>query len=66
MTEVGTYRQMAKDRAAYSREYTAQHPMPQYARPSPHEPSNATRSTMPANVSTNLISRRKYASPTSN
>lgn len=66
MTEVSTYRQMAKDRAAYSREYTAQHPMPQHARPSPHEASNATRSAMPANVSTNLVSRRKYASPTSN
>lgn len=58
MTEVSTYRQMARDRAAYSREYTAQHPLP-----SAKETTPVTRSTMPANVSTNLISRRKYASP---
>lgn len=60
MTEVSTYRQMARDRAAYSREYTAQHPMP-----ASKETTPVTRSTMPANVSSNLISRRKYASPSS-
>ncbi|KAK5046948.1 hypothetical protein LTR84_007302 [Exophiala bonariae] len=58
MTEVSTYRQMARDRAAYSREYTAQHPMP-----SSKETTPVTRSAMPSNLSTNLISRRKYASP---
>lgn len=61
MTEVSTYRQMARDRAAYSREYTAQHPMP-----SSNQTTPVTRSAMPANLSTNLISRRKYASPSSN
>lgn len=67
MTEVSTYRQMARDRAAYSREYTAQHPMPQHPMPSPLDASNATpRSPMPANISTNLVSRRKYNSPASN
>ncbi|KEF57922.1 uncharacterized protein A1O9_05844 [Exophiala aquamarina CBS 119918] len=60
MTEVSTYRQMARDRAAYSREYTAQHPMP-----ASKETTPVTRSAMPANVSSNLISRRKYASPSS-
>lgn len=60
MTEVSTYRQMARDRAAYSREYTAQHPMP-----SSKETTPVTRSAMPSNLSTNLISRRKYASPSS-
>ncbi|EXJ81230.1 hypothetical protein A1O3_07520 [Capronia epimyces CBS 606.96] len=59
MTEVGTYRQMARDRAAYSREYTAQHPMP-----SPLEANKGTtRSPMPAHLSSNFVSRRKYASP---
>ncbi|KAL2402880.1 hypothetical protein ABEF93_005613 [Exophiala dermatitidis] len=58
MTEVGAYRHAARDRAAYSREYTAQHPMPLSV-----EANHATtaRSSMPSN----LISRRKYASPAS-
>ncbi|KIV88117.1 hypothetical protein PV10_09043 [Exophiala mesophila] len=60
MTELGAYRQLARDRAAYSREYTAQHPLP-----STLETPPVTRSTMPTNLSTNLISRRKYGSPSS-
>ncbi|EXJ95909.1 hypothetical protein A1O1_01034 [Capronia coronata CBS 617.96] len=59
MTEVGTYRQMARNRAGYSREYTAQHPMPSPA----ESTSMQMRSSMPTNLSTNLVSRRKYASP---
>ncbi|KIW16009.1 hypothetical protein PV08_06060 [Exophiala spinifera] len=65
MTEVSTYRNLARDRAAYSREYTAQHPMPQHARPRSRETSNPMRSAMPSNVSSSLISRRKHASPAS-
>jgi len=60
MTEVGTYRQMARDRANFSREYTSQHPMPASL-----EQSQITRTPMPAHVSSNLVSRRKYASPSS-
>lgn len=60
MTELGAYRQLARDRAAYSREYTAQHPLP-----STLETTPVTRSPMPTNLSTNLISRRKYGSPSS-
>ncbi|KIX02010.1 uncharacterized protein Z518_07949 [Rhinocladiella mackenziei CBS 650.93] len=66
MTEVSTFRQLARDRAAYSREYTAQHPMPQHPLSSPPETTTVTRSTMPANISTNLVSRRKHASPATN
>ncbi len=60
MTEVSTYRQSAKDRAAYSREYTAQHPMPQQLTPSTTETRSATRSQLPAHISTHLVPRRKY------
>ncbi|KAI1628614.1 hypothetical protein EDD37DRAFT_603536 [Exophiala viscosa] len=66
MTELGTHRLLVRDPAAYSRDYTAQHPLPQHPRHSPHEPSNATRSSMPSNVSTNFVSRRKHTSPASN
>lgn len=65
MTEVSTHRHLVRDPAAYSREYTAQHPLPPNLRHSPHEPSSATRSAMPANMSTNFVSRRKHASPAS-
>lgn len=59
MTEVGTYRQPGRDQTAYSRDYTAQHPMP-----SPLEANNTrTRSAMPANISSNLVSRRQHTSP---
>lgn len=60
MTEVSTYRQMARDRAAYSREYTAQHPMPATLVVSPPDSSSVTRSHLPANMSSSLVSRRKY------
>ncbi|KAJ9608424.1 hypothetical protein H2200_007412 [Cladophialophora chaetospira] len=66
MTEVSTYRQAAKDRAAYSREYTAQHPMPQHPMPSTAETNSATRSQLPAHISTHLIPRRKYGNLSSN
>ncbi|KIW25084.1 uncharacterized protein PV07_10754 [Cladophialophora immunda] len=66
MTEVSTYRQMARDRAAYSREYTAQHPMPQHPVPAALEATNVTRSPLPAHISTHLVPRRKYATPSSN
>lgn len=66
MTEVSTYRQAAKDRAAYSREYTAQHPMPQHPVPSTVETNSATRSQLPAHISTHLIPRRKYGNLSSN
>ncbi|KIV80358.1 hypothetical protein PV11_07861 [Exophiala sideris] len=66
MTEVSTHRFLIKDPAAYSRDYTAQHPLPQHPRHSPHEPGNVTRSSMPSNVTTNFVSRRKHASPASN
>ncbi|ETI27640.1 hypothetical protein G647_00089 [Cladophialophora carrionii CBS 160.54] len=66
MTEVSTYRQAARDRAAYSREYTAQHPMPQHPIPSTAEPNSATRSQLPAHISTHLVPRRKYGNLSSN
>ncbi|EXJ63744.1 hypothetical protein A1O7_00079 [Cladophialophora yegresii CBS 114405] len=66
MTEVSTYRQAARDRAAYSREYTAQHPMPQHPVPSTAEPNSATRSQLPAHISTHLVPRRKYGNLSSN
>ncbi|OAG35004.1 hypothetical protein AYO21_10837 [Fonsecaea monophora] len=66
MTEVSTYRQAARDRAAYSREYTAQHPMPQHPVPAALETTTVTRSPLPAHISTHLVPRRKYASPSSN
>ncbi|KIW45250.1 uncharacterized protein PV06_03652 [Exophiala oligosperma] len=65
MTEVSTYRNLPRDRAAYSREYTAQHPMPQHARPTSRDTSNPMRSAMPSNMSSSLISRRKNAGPAS-
>jgi len=61
MTEVSTYRQMAKDRAAYSREYTAQHPLPQQVASSPLDTTSTTRSRLPSHISTHLVPRRKYA-----
>ncbi|EXJ73068.1 uncharacterized protein A1O5_04217 [Cladophialophora psammophila CBS 110553] len=66
MTEVSTYRQLARDRAAYSREYTAQHPMPQHPVPAALETTNVTRSQLPSHISTHLVPRRKYAAPSSN
>lgn len=65
MTEVNSYRQAARNRAAYSREYTAQHPMPQHPVPSVPDTTNTTRSQLPAHISTHLVPRRKYATPPS-
>ena len=65
MTEVSTYRQMARDRAAYSREYTAQHPMPQQPVAPTIDPTDVTRSQPSSHISTHLVPRRKYATVTS-
>ena len=60
MTEVSSFRQAARDRAAYSREYTAQHPMPQQPTPSTTETKSATKSQLPSHISTHLNPRRRY------
>ena len=65
MTEVSTFRQTVRDRAVYSREYTAQHPLPQEAGSSPLHAMNTTRGHLPSHVSTHLVPRRKYAAVSS-
>jgi len=60
MTDLNSRRLASRDRSFTSREYTSQHPMPT----SVHH-VNESRTSLPANVSSALLSRRKYASPAS-
>ena len=61
MTDISSARRLSRDHTALSREYTAQHPMPDnFAATNNNAVShNSTRTPVPANISTNFISRRK-------
>jgi hypothetical protein len=58
MTEVSNFRSRTRNGAEYSREYTAQHPLPA---PPAAESNTAVRSQLPSH----LVPRRKYATPPS-
>lgn len=61
MTDLATTRRISRDHTNASREYTSQHPMPLTRVDS----SGSARTPLPANLSTNFTTRRKYPSPAS-
>jgi len=60
MTELNSRRLASRDRSFVSRDYTSQ-----YSMPTSVHPVAESRTSVSANVSSNLLSHRKYASPAS-
>lgn len=59
MTDLTTARRISRDHNNVSREYTSQHPMPLTR----VDTGGSARTPLPANLSTNFTTRRKYPSP---